>query len=47
MENVMSFVNRPFGAVEMTAVDWFLFIGFFLVCMIAWRLILSHIVAEI
>ena len=47
MESVMSFINRPFKAVDMTAVDWFLFFGFFIVCMIAWRLILTHIVAEV
>lgn len=47
MESIMNFVNRPFKAVEMNALDWFLFFGFILACGVAWRLVLSHIAAEL
>lgn len=47
MDGMISFFKRPFKAVDMTALDWFLFVGFFLALMIAWRLILNHIAAEI
>lgn len=45
LESLTAFLQRPFKA-EMTALDWFLFIGLILAMMIAWRLILTHIVAE-
>lgn len=37
-----SFMARPFRA-EMSALDWFLFLGLILIIMILWRMILRHI----
>lgn len=34
--------RQPFRA-DMSAVDWFLFVGLFLIIMILWRIILNHI----
>ena len=34
--------RQPFSA-DMSAVDWFLFIGLVLIIMIMWRIILHHI----
>ena len=47
MENTMwgnfrSWLNAPFRA-EMTALDWFLFVGLLIFIAAAWRIILSHI----
>jgi hypothetical protein len=35
--------RHPFRA-DMSAVDWFLFVGLLLVIMVLWRIILRHIV---
>lgn len=42
MERLKTFLTQPYRA-EMSALDWFLFIGLLLVIMIAWRFILSHL----
>lgn len=40
--NFQKFLNRPFDN-DMTAVDWFLFIGLLIAISVAWRFILKHI----
>lgn len=38
--------NQPFAA-DQSALDWFLFMGFLLVCAAAWHIILSYATEEI
>lgn len=40
-ENFQVFLSRPFSA-DMTALDWFLFLGMLIVIVIMWRVILQH-----
>jgi hypothetical protein len=46
MELFNEWLKRPFSQ-DMDAQHWALFIGFFLVLMVFWRYILSHIVGGI
>lgn len=41
-----NFFSHPFSE-DMSAGDWFLFIGLLLLILIAWHLILSHLLAEL
>lgn len=41
-ENFKSFWAEPFSG-EMDAVQWFLFLGFIIVCIALWNLIFYHI----
>lgn len=36
----------PFGS-DMSATEWFLFIGLLIVCVILWRILLAHIIEGI
>ena len=42
-ENFKEFMGKPFTADDMSAADWFWFIGLIIVILIAWRLIFKHI----
>lgn len=43
-ERFTDYMSRPFkGAAEMSALDWFFFIGLLLVLMAAWRIIFNHL----
>jgi hypothetical protein len=41
-ENFKSFMGQPFKA-EMSALDWFMFVGLLLVILILWTLVLNHL----
>lgn len=43
-DNFKSFMAQPFKS-EGTALDWFLFLGFLILVMAVWRIILTHIIA--
>ncbi len=42
-----SFMAQPFSGDQMSALDWFWFMGLIIVISIAWRLILTHIEEDI
>lgn len=44
MDRFTGFFAQPFkGAQEMNVLDWFLFLGLFIVLLAAWRVIFTHI----
>lgn len=43
MERFKAFMAKPFKSDEMTAADWFWFLGLIIVILIAWKLIFRHI----
>lgn len=48
VSNLKDFFATPFkGASQMNTGDWFLFIGFFLVVVIIWNIVFSHVIAGI
>jgi hypothetical protein len=42
-ENFRAFMAKPFKAEDMSAADWFWFMGLIIVILIAWKLIFRHI----
>jgi len=45
IENFKSFFAKPFSQ-DMSATNWFLFLGFVIIVMVMWRIILAHIFYE-
>ena len=41
-QNFKSFIARPFSA-DMSAVNWFLFIGLLVIASLGWRIILGNL----
>lgn len=42
-ENFKAFMAQPFQADEMSAVDWFFFVGLLIAIIVMWNLILKHL----
>lgn len=43
MQRFMDFMAKPYSAEDMSASDWFWFMGLIIIILIAWKLIFRHI----
>lgn len=49
LDNFKAFMAKPYNADgnNMSALDWFLFVGFLLTILIAWIIITHHVIKEV